>query len=522
MHCPIIGFYTICNTYPLTIAVAKEVKKINPLISIIFGGPQASLTAKETLQTYNFVDVISVGEGEKTICNLVDQITNNKSLHVVQGIVFRDEDGTVVQTDSPPLISGKELSDYTVFDIDEYNGFRDGKSNHFIHSIEAGRGCPYGCSFCSTSLFWGRTFRVKDINNIINELRFFNSKYGIVKFRLEHDLFTANKTYVSDFCRKLKASNLNIIWGCSSRIDILDLDLIHTLKSSKCNAIYIGFESGSQRMQRILNKNIPVEQAHERLLQLHQNGFDLTISFIYGFPEEDESDFFKTVQLLEFLYCNGMGKLQLHKFIPLPVTEETGKVKDILKLDHTDIDISIFRSSHFCNSLSEIIEKSPSIHSCFYTFPSVLRDKYKHMDILITCISLSYNMFKLSIKFLIEKYGLINIYLTNEEKINKCFQNMQSETILTSFSESADNQFLFQLALSIVADTISNESFIFSNIAQYEKDLYQFTYFSKVNICHHTYSVDIFEAVKSQTIPIAPLKTTIKFTRENNIVSISR
>ena len=86
-----------------------------------------------------------------------------------------------------------------------------------------------------------------------------------------------------------------------------------------------------------------------------------------------------------------MGKIQLHKFIPLPVTAETHKVMDKLVLDSSDIDISIFQESHFNNSLYQIIKSNKEIHSCFYTFPSELRSKYKHLDVLITSFSLSFN-----------------------------------------------------------------------------------------------------------------------------------
>lgn len=74
LECNIIGFYTICNTYPLSIELAKKLKVKNKDITIIFGGPQASLTAEQTLKAYSFVDIIAVGEGEKYILPLIDEM----------------------------------------------------------------------------------------------------------------------------------------------------------------------------------------------------------------------------------------------------------------------------------------------------------------------------------------------------------------------------------------------------------------------------------------------------------------
>ena len=319
---------------------------------------------------------------------------------------------------------------------------------------------------------------------------------------MEHDLFTANKKYVLEFCEKLTSKGINITWGCSSRIDILDEALMKALKVSGCTAIYIGFETGSQIMQRKLNKNIKVDSSDIKLLNLHNYGFDLTISFIYGFPEETELDLKDTIRLIEFLYCNNMGKIQLHKFIPLPVTAETHKVMDKLVLDSSDIDISIFQESHFNNSLYQIIKSNKEIHSCFYTFPSELRSKYKHLDVLITSFSLSFNMFKLSIKYLIINVGLLQIYRDCESLIEECYIKMQSQSLIESFNDKSTNQLLFKLFLSIADYKVKTiESPAFNEIQAYERDLYSFTYQSEDPYNLKEYNVDIFMAIKKYQIP---------------------
>lgn len=524
LDCGIIGFYTICNTYPLSIELAKRIKSKRHDINIIFGGPQASLTAEQTLKAYPFVDVVAVGEGEKYIMSLIDQIYGKKAYEKVSNIFYRDKDGTIIQNDLQSPITGEELSRYTVLNIEEYEKLRNLDKKDFIQNIEAGRGCPYGCTFCSTSIFWGRNFRVKLIDSLLNELDFFYNKYGIKKFRLEHDLFTANKKYVLEFCEKLSNKYSDLTWGCSSRIDILDDVLMKALKDSGCTSIYIGFETGSQAMQRNLNKNIQVESSDRKLLNLHNYGFDLTISFIYGFPEEKEPDLKDTIRLIEFLYCNNIGKIQLHKFIPLPVTIETDKVIDELFFDTSDIDISIFQQAHFDDCLYDIIKNNKEIHSCFYTFPSDLRTEYKHLDVLITCFSLSFNMFKLSIKYLILNVGILQVYRNCKFLIEECYLKMQSQTLTTSFTEKTTNQYLFELFFSIVefkAKELNSPSF--KEIQAYEKDLYTFTYLSEEEVNLKEYNVDIFGAIKEYHIPIwNEKKNIIKFVRRDKRVTISK
>lgn len=524
LECDIIGFYTICNTYPLSIELAKRLKLKNKNITIIFGGPQASLTANQTLKAYTFVDIVAVGEGETYILSLIDEIKGGRNYSEVYNIVYRNLEGNIIKNKLQKPISGAELSKYTVLNIAEYEKLRNVERKNFIQSIEAGRGCPYGCTFCSTSLFWGRHFRVKEINSILSELEHFNKKYGIKRFRLEHDLFTANKDYVLRFCKELSERKLDITWGCSSRIDILDDNIMKALRDSGCNAMYIGFETGSQVMQKILNKNLPINSADKKLLHLHNYGFDLTISFIYGFPDETETDLRDTIKLMEYLYCNNIGKLQLHKFIPLPVTIETNKVINELFFDPEDIDISIYQASHFNNTLYSIIKDNKEIHSCFYTFPSELRKKYKHLDVLITCFSFSFNMFKLSLKYFIMNIGILNIYMDCKKVIEECYLKMQSLTIKNGFSNTSTNQFLHELYFQIEeleAKKIDSPSF--DEIRHYERDLYDFTYSSNDPISCKEYNIDIFYAIKKFEIPDwNKEKYVIKFTREDKRVSISK
>lgn len=85
----IASFYTICNTYPITILLAEKIKEINSEITVVFGGPQATLTSKETLENYPFVDIVARGEGETYITELVSAILKKSSLATVKGVAYR-------------------------------------------------------------------------------------------------------------------------------------------------------------------------------------------------------------------------------------------------------------------------------------------------------------------------------------------------------------------------------------------------------------------------------------------------
>ena len=121
--------------------------------------------------------------------------------------------------------------------------------------IEGGRGCPFSCVFCSTKTFWKSNFRLKENMILIREIGELKNKYDIRRFNIVHDLFTANKSKIIEFCDLVIENQLDIVWGCSARIDTIDEDIAMRLKWSGCDQIYFGIETGSMRMQKLINKN---------------------------------------------------------------------------------------------------------------------------------------------------------------------------------------------------------------------------------------------------------------------------
>lgn len=152
------------------------------------------------------------------------------------------------------LISNEELTKYTPYEFNPY--IVEGNTGI---SIEGGRGCPFNCSFCSTSGFWGRKYRIKPVDDLIYEMKKLNKIYKFKFFNIQHDLFTANRKAIVAFCNKIIDERLNLSWGCSSRVDVLDYDLIELMAKANCKSMFLGIETGSKRMQKILNKNLNID-----------------------------------------------------------------------------------------------------------------------------------------------------------------------------------------------------------------------------------------------------------------------
>ncbi len=150
----VFGFGTICSTYPLTIRIAREVKRAHPEAAIVLGGPQASVVDVQTLRAFGFLDVIVRGEAEETFPQLLSALAGDGRLDLISGITFRRRGEIVRNRDAPVILDLDELP-MPAFHL--YPELKDCRSV----PLEIGRGCPFACTFCSTNDFFRRRFRLK-------------------------------------------------------------------------------------------------------------------------------------------------------------------------------------------------------------------------------------------------------------------------------------------------------------------------------------------------------------------------
>lgn len=318
----LISFYTMCNNVHIIIYLIEELKKSNPNLIMGMGGPHATLAANSIMEQFKSVDFIGLGEGELSICGIVDALHNLDHVYPnkVKGLVYR-HNNRIISGEMPDLI--KNLNQLPILNYDEFDivGIKN-------LPIDVGRGCPYQCAFCSTNIFWKRKYRLKSPERIVKELVFYNSKFSINNFSFMHDMFTANRSKIMEFCKLIKDENLDVNWNCSARIESLDNDLVTEMISAGCEGVFIGIETGSPKMQRIINKNIDLPSAFSKIYQFSRQGLHMIISFIYGFPEETEKDLNDTIEYIYKLvkYVPALaGHIQLHKLCFFSGTELTNK-----------------------------------------------------------------------------------------------------------------------------------------------------------------------------------------------------
>ena len=411
-----IGFTALCNSYPEALLIAKECRGLAPLVPIIFGGPQATFVDVDTLQEFPWVDAIVRGEGERVILKLV-RVIEEQSMHnfkpdtrcqqvntitlelaatnleegvsnlqlpmkkqehrtsisgkvllalnSVPGVTYRAQDGRIVRNADEEYISNLDTLPLLNYDLVDF-GEEYFKADMAV-PLDVGRGCPYNCRYCSTSLLWRRQFRIKSPERIVAEIKDLHQRFGVKIFKLTHDLFTVNKEIAIQFARLLKETCPEVSWSCSARTTTMDEEILEEFSTSKCQMIFYGIESGSRETLKYFKKNLDPTEALEVVRKTLQKKIKVMTSFIVGAPEENEESVNQTLRL--GLQCKVLGatSAHIHVLIPESGTEIYLENRDKLELNLDALEDSMRLANAKAQAELEMIKQYPQIFSTFYT-----------------------------------------------------------------------------------------------------------------------------------------------------------
>jgi radical SAM superfamily enzyme YgiQ (UPF0313 family) len=309
----VVGFTSLGCNFICTVKVASYLKAMDPAVPVLLGGPHASILDRQIIQRFPQFDVVVRNEAEETLPPLLDGLLTDR-LDGVRGITYRRQDAILATPSNPPI------ADLDGLPWPAYERYPIGELGLTSIRVEAGRGCPFDCTFCSTASFFGRRYRLKSPQRLCAELDYLHDRYGISQFALMHDLFTVNKAKVRDFCDEVESRGYT--WRCSARMDCVDAELLDRMYAAGCRSIYYGVESGSPRMQKIVSKHLDLGLVHPILDATVTLGMTPTASFITGYPEEEQEDQDLTLDLISscvYRYPETLT-IQLHLLTPEPGT----------------------------------------------------------------------------------------------------------------------------------------------------------------------------------------------------------
>lgn len=484
----VVSFYCLCDSFISALLIAEYVKEKNGKIKIIFAGPHISHFHQQALCSFPFIDIVSYGEGELTSKDLFSALKHEYPLDRVNGIVFRSSDGKIICNPANRLISEEELCENILTDFEPYS-----VSTMDTIYLEAGRGCPYKCSFCCTSVFWGRKNRVKPAKSLVKEMRCLSNKYGINVFSLQHDLFTINRKNVEEFCEEIVNSDLDLRWYCSARVDCLDNELVKHMKTAGCEMIFLGIESGSQHVQKIINKNINVEKIVECIDMISASGIGVAASFIYGLPGETVEDFLQTSDLITALLRKDILAMNANAYIVLPGTVFLNKYRDSLVFLPQKLSTSLFRRCSFGEKALKYITSYPECFQSYYTFPSEVMDRYAHFDLVVAIFTQCRDVFRGVLRYFINNYSLHKIYERHRSSIDALYNGLNN---YNQYGNSInENQLYYKCIKEMISKELMSGDICDSNlrslleISDFEERLSEATTMNKYKLLR--YNMDV-------------------------------
>ncbi|MFC1646001.1 B12-binding domain-containing radical SAM protein [Candidatus Omnitrophota bacterium] len=292
----IVGFYVMTWTFRQVKGLLSRIKSVKENIISVTGGPNVSSFPKETLDFSDF-DFGIQGEGEDAILELINCIETKGDFSRIDGLIWRKE-GQIIENqlrkykdnlDDISFPSWQSLPIYSYSDVFTYN-------KHFATMI-ATRGCPFNCTFCDRKNRMGKAWRSRSPENIVKEIMLLKDNYGIKEFMFFDDNFILDKKWVYRLCDEIKSKDLDINWECRARVDMVDGELLKSMRKSGCYRIRYGMESADNEILKVLKKDITVEQIKESVKLTKQAGIEIFAYFMMGAPQETEATLRKTIDL---------------------------------------------------------------------------------------------------------------------------------------------------------------------------------------------------------------------------------
>ncbi len=260
---------------------SKIAKQINPNIKVIMGGVHASIMHEQILKNFP-IDAIVIGEGEITTPELIKAFEKNKKLGDIKGIAFKDKKNRVIITGCRSPIENLDLIPFP-----KHEAFAEVINKTKEAVMITSRGCPFGCTFCSTTRYWGRKWRARSANNVVDEIEMLKKKFPSLKYiTFYDDEFTIDKKRIMDLCDEMIKRKLGFEWSCAARVDSVSEEMLKKMKMAGCTNIGYGVESGSQKMLDAMGKKITLAQIKDAINLTNKVGIHYSPFLMVGIPGE--------------------------------------------------------------------------------------------------------------------------------------------------------------------------------------------------------------------------------------------
>jgi radical SAM superfamily enzyme YgiQ (UPF0313 family) len=289
------------------------------------GGPHVTFCAHDTLKEYPELDVIVLGEGEKTVVELAQAADCRHRWSNINGIAFRN--GSVVShTAARDFVQDLDTLPTPARHLLALGRYR---ALGMPVSLITSRGCPFKCIFCVGRKMVGAKVRFRGPQRVVDEMQYLNT-LNFHQINIADDLFTANKTHCMAVCDEILKRKVRIKWTSFARVDTVTDEILTRMKAAGCTGVSFGIESGNEKILKTIKKGITPLQVIDAVKMCNRAGITPYGSFILGLPGETPQTIDETMAFGKQLKKMGLS-FGFHLLAPFPGTEvrEHGKKYDI-------------------------------------------------------------------------------------------------------------------------------------------------------------------------------------------------
>jgi len=321
----LIGISSITSTAPRAFQLAKKFSSMG--IPVVMGGPHATFLPEESLI---YADYVVRGEGEETIIELIEHLESGIPLHDIKGLSYRKGDAYVHNPDRPLI---QDLDSAPIPDFDLVHNWREKTSIPILTS----RGCPFGCRFCVVIQMFGRKYRFKSIDRVIEEIREVASKRSHIFF--VDDNFAADRERTKALLRRMIAEKIHIEWSAQIRADVArDTELVNLMAQAGCFMVYVGFESINPQTLSLYNKKQTVDDIVECIKTFKNASINIHGMFVLGGDADDIKTIRSTQKFAKRLDIDSVQFLMLTPIPGTPLFEELMQQGRVIHTDWTKYD----------------------------------------------------------------------------------------------------------------------------------------------------------------------------------------
>jgi radical SAM superfamily enzyme YgiQ (UPF0313 family) len=316
----LVGVSILSTAYLPARELVAAIRREIPDVPLVVGGPHVTALPDDALEDLG-VSFGMVGEAELVFPLLVDRLSADESLDDIPGFCRRVE-GRIRCSDRSDFLKDLDSLPFPAWDLMDPRTYPD-LPHQLLHKkfpvapVMTSRGCPFDCTFCASTTLWGRGWRTRSPENVVDEIELLVKDYGVREIHFEDDNFTLKASHAAAVCEEILRRGLDIVWCTPNgvRVDSLNDELLELMRRSGCYGLGFGIESGSQKVLDHNNKKLNLAEVSDSIDMVKRHGIETHGFFIIGLPGETEETIKETIR---FARRTALDRANFALLAPLP------------------------------------------------------------------------------------------------------------------------------------------------------------------------------------------------------------